>query len=348
MDEYDKKPETTGETKTVELTPELQAKLDQIKLNENVTVKKTDKKIGHLIIAIIVLLAISGAAIALTVIKGGNKDGKKDDTVAEKQEPLEITTVEKKTMYNTIALLNFSNIESDANKDFIETGNFQSTAFMLTDIPNLYKNEGYTKKQKLFSILYNARHYEKKFEKVSTENYSEADFKKYMDENKYLTWDIIKDSVSVLPVEYVETKYKELFGEDIENQDAADYCGGFLYDKELGVYIAGLRDGCGGIDARSVTLHVYNLSSTTEEYFVDANVATLYNSSFDTDNAKCNVYDDVYEDTDTATKNIYKNCKYDSKGSTDFVLTDEDTNSVAKYRFTFDKDLHFKSIKKLD
>ena len=36
MDEYDKKPEMTGETKTVELTPELQAKLDQIKLNENI------------------------------------------------------------------------------------------------------------------------------------------------------------------------------------------------------------------------------------------------------------------------------------------------------------------------
>lgn len=348
MDEYDKKPEMTGETKTVELTPELQAKLDQIKLNETVSVKKTDRKIGHLIVAIIVLLAISGSAIALTVIKGGNKDGKKDDAVAEKQEPLEITTVEKKEMYNTIALLNFSNIESDANKDFIDTGNFRSTAFMLTDIPNLYKNEGYTKKQKLFAILYNARHYEKKFEKVSTESYSEADFKKYMDENKYLTWDIIKESVSVLPVEYVETKYKELFGEDVENQDAADYCGGFLYDKELGVYIAGLRDGCGGLDARSVILHVFNLGSTTEEYFVDANVATLYNSSYDIDNAKCNVYDDVYEDTDTAIKNIYKNCKYDSKGSTDFVLTDEDTSSVAKYRFTFDKDRHFKSIKKLD
>ena len=354
MDNEENKPvEQTGETKTVELTPELQAKLDQIKLEDEQKSKtKLNKNMKPMLGAIIVLLLIAGIGVGLTVFKKG--EAKKGEVAKQQEEePLEITKVEKKKALQAISVLNFTKPDREDNANFVEDGVFHSGSFMLTYIPELYKNEGYTMEQKLLALLHNEKFYNDRFEKIGSK-YTEDDFKEYIGSKNTLIqdWKTFKEYVKVLPAEYVATRYEELYGEELKHQDAKEMCGGFEYDEKLGVYMSGLYDACGGLDARSVQLRVFNWGSTTEEYHVDANLVTTYvNSAFA--EQTCNVYNgivtDILDENGNVKKDlaVYNTCKFNADGGTDYTLTEEDVESTAKYRFTFDKEFHFKGIKKL-
>ena len=355
MDNEENKPvEQTGETKTVELTPELQAKLEQIKLEDEQKSKASNgRNIKPMIGAIACLLLIAGTAIGLTVFKKGSTDNGGGAAKKEDNEPLEITKVEKKKVLEALSILNFTDPKRDDNAKFVDDGIFHSSAFMITYIPELYKNEGYTTEQKLLALLHNEKFYNDRFEKIDSK-YTEDDFKDYIGAKNTLIadWKAFKEYVKVLPAEYVATRYEEVYGEELKHQDAKEMCGGFEYDEKLGVYLSGLYDACGGVDFRSVLLRVFSWGSSTEEYHVDANVVTTYvNNAFE--EQTCNVYnglvEDIVDDNGNVKKDlaVYNTCKFNSEGGTDYTLTDDDVDTAAKYRFTFDKEFHFKGIKKL-
>jgi hypothetical protein len=298
-------------------------------------------------------LLVAGTGIALTVFKQGNKDKSGDVTKKEDNEPLEITKVEKKKALEALSILNYTDPQSKSNENFVEDGNFRTAGFMLTYIPELYKNEGYTTEQKLHALLYNEKFYNDRFEKIGSK-YTEADFKEYIGSKNTLIqdWATFKQYVKILPAEYVTTRYEEIYGEELKHQDAKEMCGGFEYDEKLGVYMSGLYDACGGVNIIGARLRVFSWTSTAEEYRVDANVVTSYvNNAYG--EPTCNIYNgiitNITDDNGNVKKDlaVYNTCQFNADGGTDYTLTEEDVESTAKYRFTFDKDFHFKGIKKL-
>ena len=343
-----------NEQKTAEgLTPELKAKLEQIEVDSNKSINKKDRKIGPLIAAVVVLLAISAAAIAFTMMKKDVKPSidpasPTNDTPVD----LEITDAVKKSIYDKIALLNNRNLSVSEMDSFVASGDMMSTAYAYTYIPELY-NTGLDAKQKLYTLLFILRHRENKFEPVTKDVYTEKAASKYY--NTIVTsYKEFTENIKMLSADYVADRYFEFYGEKITNADTNEMCGGFDYDQSTGYYLAGLHDACGGMDMRTALIHIYNVSSDAEKYYIDMNAATLY-TGYSEDNKiqnVCYVYDDVskvFTDDGKFDKNAkkYKDCELNKDLTTDFKLTDTDKDAVAKYRFIFDKELHFVGTKKI-
>ena len=331
----------TGETKTVELTPELEAKLNEIKMREETKPAPKGKK--GLIAAIIILLAVIAVAciaIALNNQKKGNEPSP-TTSAGPKVETVEDVAVKEK-LYQKIAVLNVTDYKNATNSKFLETGVMRSPSFMLTYIPNFYENSGYTAKQQLYTLLLTLRNYENRFEDLTGKNIDPTPYIK--DNPRVETKDQFYKNVKGLSAEYVAERYKELYGVSVQHADTIEMCGGFNYDEKSGLYLTGLNDACGGMDFRSLMLRVLDVTKTDDSYSVTANAVTMYTG--DGNNQKtCNVYDAVYS-LDNNGK-VYKTCTMDDQFNTDFVLTADDADNVAKYRFDFDENYHFTGITKL-
>lgn len=347
MDNEDKKPEVSGETKTVELTPELQAKLNKIKVEEDGKINKKDKKIGPLIAAIVVLLAISAVAVAFTIAKKNNPPASTQASGSSEEKKDEITSLERTELYKKIAFLNYTNYDSENNTNFLKDGNLRTISFAYTKIPELHQNGNLSAQDKLYTMLYNFRHNEKRFEKIYKSTYPEDSAKAFVAENRLISnLNEFYDAVTVVSSSYVATRYKELYGEEVQPKDTDNVCGGFNYDKLNDLYLAGLNDACGGVDFRTAIIRIYDVKKDENSFNVYVNGATIYSGEDAKGKKVCEVYTKI-TNLDEENAEVYKKCEMNDKYETSFKLTDEDKDKVQKYLYKFDSDFHFKGIEKL-
>lgn len=234
----------------------------------------------------------------------------------------------KEKLYQKIATLNATSFISDRNSDFVKTGDFLTDGYSHNTMA-LYKKLSLTQEEKLSVVLATI----------------------YRDGNYIESY----SNTETISGDYVAYRYEELFGEPVMHiSDAAMLeCLSSEYNPTENTYELGLYFGCGLIDYGSAAIHVINVGNADGGYYVDINIATVYEYEDDFDRAVCEVYRDVYDFgigiIETEAQPVkYKNCEPGTDGErSTFKLSISDRDNVAKYRFSFDKEYHFTGIKKL-
>ncbi len=356
MENEDKKPENTGEVKTVELTPELEAKLEQIKAEDTTKANKKNSKVGPLIAAIVVLLSISAVAVAFTVIKRDSKGGEPQANSSEEKEP-EITEVTssavKQRIDETVDKLNL--VYYGEYSENAKGSDFLTLNYMTTKNEQFFKKLRLTDDEKIFvASTYINIHNSGLLEPVTESDYGAKSIQDAAKKFDISAKDFLATAKKV-SAEKFATVYEDIFGEEIKEYKSVEECyGSTIYDEEKEIFYYDVHGGCGGVDFRKILFKKDKYQVKGDEYYLDATVATaidgqssasLYCVVFDgfygsEDNIVINGWDINPQDTRIAAK-----CNPDAKQSEyEQIMKD---GEFSKYRYTFDSDYHFKKIERL-
>ena len=339
--------------KVTEITPELQAKLDQIQANQETLMKK-DKKVVPLIIAVIVLLLISAACVAVAVLtKGKNNDGNIVDQngISEPEVVLSDVTDEtvKTTMndrFDAVAMIYYGS--QGKNK---KNGDVLLTSLAFTKNEELFSDLRLSDKEKIFITAAHLMNFTGKYEEKITKDDLKTDFlKDAVKRAGGSSNEVLKEGTKIKAEKFAEA-YKELFGEDIKHQ-TVDECGGWAYyDAGTGYYYADPIGGCGGYDERQILIKRLDYKMSDENYFLEFGVTTTLDGMDKNGNEVCAIFKGYYDiDTDVWAYNmnddkVAKSCK---SGSDQYTLAAQiGENEMTKFRFVFDKEFHFKKIERL-
>ena len=330
-------PETPTEP-AVELTPELEAKLNEIKIKEESKPAPKGKK--GLIAAVIVLLLVIACACVVVALNKSKNPNAGDNTptptsTASSASTIEDTTIKAKLdkQIETIHLVGKNN----AGKNPL------TVLYAYTDNDLLFKNQGFTDDEKLFIVIKKLHEIDNEFERVTAKDFSAAAIKELGDR---VDSDTFVEYATRIKAETVAEKYEEIFGETVKHK-TVDACGGAFYSEDTEYYYADVIGGCGGMDFREIQVLKTKYEETADTYTVDALVTSVYSGE------KCYVFkgfqmlDDWDDKKDANDSRVYKTCTAKSDGSADFTLSEADAENVNTYRYTFDKDFHFKKIERL-
>lgn len=340
-----------NEQKTAEgLTPELRAKLEQIEVDSNKSINKKDRKIGPLIAAVVVLLAISAAAIAFTMMKKDVKPSIDPATATATEEPTnepialtdEAVIAKINQRIDEVNLINYG--QYSTNKKGEST---VSAGFMYKKNGELFDNLGLTDKEKVFvtaAVLQFSD--ENALEKVTKADYKAQAVQEYKD--LISETDFVKNGKKI-SAEKFAARYKEIFGEEVKHQTVNE-CGAIAhYSSDTGNYYFNFVGGCGGADMRAIIIKKDEYKVLDNEYYLDATVATVYDGQDVGGNNVCAVFDGYYNlDTKAWNYNIKderiaKSCKGGETAAEFGALIETGT----KFRYTFDKDFHFIKIERI-
>ncbi len=346
----DKTPVETGETKTTELTPELQAKLDQIQANQETLLKK-EKKTGPLIALVVVLLLISAVCVAFSVMtKGKNKDGGTDVNGNSSAPVEQLSDVTDETVKSTLndrfdVLTMTSYNQYNKNKKGEAS---TSLAFIFTQNGALFSNLRLTEKEKFYII---AGYYETRSDelaKVEKSDYKSKAVQKYKD--AISESDFLKNGRKV-KVDEVANLYKEVFGEEIKHQSLEE-CGANAHlGDDTGYYYFNFVGGCGGMDFRKIVAKKLAYKMSGENYYLDLGLTTVFDGQDDDGKNICAIFNGYYAiNTDAWRFNmdddkVAKKCE---NGLSATKLSEQIGDSeMTKFRLVFDKEFHFNKIERL-
>lgn len=346
----DKTPEVapTGENKTVEITPELQAKLDQIQTNQE-TLLKSKKKTGPLIAVIVILLLVSAVCVAFTVLtKGKNENGGAGTTTttAPTEELSELTDETAKAKIDErideVNLISYDQYSSNKKGDSTLSANF-----IFKKNGELFSNLGLSAKEKVFitAAVLQFRD-ENALEKATKADYKADAVQKFKD--AITEADFVKYAKRI-SAEKFANRYKEIFGEEISHQTVNECGANAHYSADTGYYYFDFVGGCGGMDLRKIIIKKDGYKASDDAYYLDATVATVFDGQDDNGKDVCAIFNGYYDiDMDVWNFNVQdeKVAKVCKGGETPTEFGN-DIKTGTKFRYTFDKEFHFKKIERL-
>lgn len=343
------------ETKTTELTPELKAQLDQIQANQEKLIKK-EKKTTPIIVVVIVLLLISLACMAFTFfIKGKNNDG---GAGGQSQKPVELSEIKDVEVINklnerfdAINMIYYGNGSKNSKNN-----NYVTANLIFTKNRQLFSNLKLTDNEKRFIVAAYLSNNEGLFEeKVTKADYTDSVIKALEREKSTLSEEEFVKYGSKVSAEKFAAAYKELFGEDVKHKTLMECGGAAFYDAESGYYYSDPIGGCGGFDERYLFIVRYggDYQESENNYYLDVHVTTVFDGHDNDGKSLCAVFDGYY-DIDTSEwsfnmddERVARSCKPNSVG--EVINTNIDGKKLAEteFRYTFDKEFHFKKIERL-